>query len=398
MRFSNLGLRILERWVGSRIVAMVGAELPPPPFVVTANHTSYFDHFVIGYWLLKNGKPFPRFLSKAELFESPFSAWFNRLGGGIPVARGKVDTEAFEKAKAVLERGGVFIMYAEGTRSRDGWLRVPRRGIASLAAEAAVPVVPVGILGADQVLPVGRRWPRRRRRIVVNVGGAVAAPTGGREEEKDFVRGLFQDIAGLTAQWPGFVSEPRIAATPHRPSADRRAAVAASFVERGLALLRTDPGSERALRLFRRAVALTRGSRDAGAVLQRGRALGQLTWRRRNPFIQLRLALASRRDIWRALEADPSDPLAWHVWASLMEQLPSWLGGDRSAAVTGHRTAAALGGAWHRGLLHLVESYRSIGRNGDAGRWHDYLIALPVMGVDDLARHHAARAMKDDGK
>src|SRR4029453_14380153 len=123
-------LLILKAWIGRRVIATIGPQLPPAPFIVTANHTSYFDHFVIGWWLLCHGGPYPRFLSKSDLFERPFSSWFNRLGGGIPVVRGGVDTAAFDKAAEVLSNGGVFLMYAEGTRSRAGWLHHPRGALA----------------------------------------------------------------------------------------------------------------------------------------------------------------------------------------------------------------------------------------------------------------------------
>ncbi|MET4618741.1 1-acyl-sn-glycerol-3-phosphate acyltransferase [Arthrobacter sp. 2762] len=375
-------LLILKAWIGRRVIATIGPQLPPAPFIVTANHTSYFDHFVIGWWLLCHGRPYPRFLSKSELFERPLSAWFNRLGGGIPVVRGGVDTAAFDKAAEVLSNGGVFIMYAEGTRSRDGWLHAPRRGVAALAAQTGVPVVPVGLLGVNDVLPVGGRWPKRRRRIIIHSGSSLNAPPPGKLSEQAFIRSTFQSIAALTGQWPAFLAEPDFAPTTTLgpttgPGAKARDLVEEAFLTRG-------PSAEPA---FRQAVAVTRGSRDAYAVLERGRALGQLALLARNPFRQLFYALLSRRIIWQSVRRLPAYAPAWHVWASMLEQLPGWLGGDSAAARTGHRVAVSLDPRTPRYLLHAATSYRSIGRDGEAERWLQRLLAMDDSGP------HGARAL-----
>jgi 1-acyl-sn-glycerol-3-phosphate acyltransferase len=205
---NNVLLGVLKKWISRRVIATIGPDdLPAPPFIITANHTSYFDHFVLAWWLLCKGLPYPRFLSKAELFERPISRWFNHYGGGIPIARDKVDTEAFELTRQTLNDGGIIIMYAEGTRSRDGWLRIPHRGIASLAAQAGVPVIPVGLFGVNHVLPIGARWPKRKRRIVIYNGATLMPPEPDKEKEKNFALRIYEQIAMLTAQWPEFLSD-----------------------------------------------------------------------------------------------------------------------------------------------------------------------------------------------
>jgi 1-acyl-sn-glycerol-3-phosphate acyltransferase len=393
MGIRGLLLRLLKTWISRRIIATVGTELPSAPFIVTANHTSYFDHFIIGFWLLTQGLPYPRFLSKAELFENPLSAWFNRLGGGIPLARGQVDTEAFAAAKAVLDGGGVFIMYAEGTRSRDGWLRAPRRGIATLAAEAGVPVVPIGLLGVNQIMPIGKHWPRRKRRIVIHSGSPLAAPQHGKQAEQEFVREVFQQIAGLTAQWPGFVDEPHFAAPTGALDRNDVSLRAALLVERGFRA--TDVYAPA---LFRMAVKVSRGSRSPFAVLERGRAYGQLAGLNSNPLFKLWFALASKRAIWRSLPHLANYPLAWHVWASLMEQLPAWLGGDERAAQTGHRMAAALDSSWPRSLWHVARLARTADRVGEADRWMQRMLDVAPRTEADIRLQTDAREMWSSGQ
>ncbi len=387
MMLKKAMLGIAGWWVGRRIIAIVDGELPPAPFIVSANHASYFDHFVIGYWLLMRGYPYPKFLSKAELFDTPLSAWFNRLGGGIPLSRGKVDTDAFEKAREVLENRGVFIVYAEGTRSRDGFLRSPRRGIASLAAQSGVPVVPVGLLGTNQIQPVGAKWPRRKRRVVLHAGTPIAAPTTGRVAEQAFVRETFSQVAGLTAQWPSFVAAPIGRQGHSRLAVDRLPRVddAHQCIEDGFVADR-----EAAEALYRRALLLVSGIRSPDAALARGRAHGQLALLARNPLGQLVHAFRSRRAIWRSLRHCPDSPLAWHVWAILLSQLPAWFGGDGQAAETGHRMAVALDADWPRGLQHLIELDIRLGRLSEAQRWIDHLMVIPPITDDDKIRRKTA--------
>jgi 1-acyl-sn-glycerol-3-phosphate acyltransferase len=59
-----------------------------------------------------------------------------------------------------LRRGGMVLLFPEGTRSCDGQLQPVKPGIAVLAAKAKVPVVPVGIAGAFEAWPRNQRFPR----------------------------------------------------------------------------------------------------------------------------------------------------------------------------------------------------------------------------------------------
>jgi 1-acyl-sn-glycerol-3-phosphate acyltransferase len=61
---------------------------------------------------------------------------------------------------AVLERGGVLILFPEGRRSKDGKLQRFEPGIGQLAEQRQVPLVPVHILGTHEAWPVDRRLPR----------------------------------------------------------------------------------------------------------------------------------------------------------------------------------------------------------------------------------------------
>lgn len=386
-------LRALQSQVGQRVMGVAGPPPPPGPIIVAANHTSYFDHFVLGWWLVSNGRPLPRFLSKSELFDTPISARFNRLGGGIPISRGGVDPEGFVEAQRVLESGGTIVLYPEGTRSRDGWMRAPRRGAAALAARTGAPIVPVGLLGTARVLPVGARVPRPVRRVVVHSGEPVHVSAPGREEERAITREVMQRIAALSGQWPHFLDAPAVTTSPVAPALLRsRARALHTLVERGFAV-----EGDASLQSFTAAERLSRRQRGSAERLERGRALGQLARRASSPITAVRHALAARRSIVGALRARPTDPLAWHVWAVLLESLPPALGGDEAAASSGHRMAAALAPSSPRYVYHLAESLTASGRTDEAIRFVDRTLEQPGLVVDDphvarLFRHRRALA------
>ncbi|MBV9213239.1 MAG: 1-acyl-sn-glycerol-3-phosphate acyltransferase [Actinobacteria bacterium] len=135
------------------------------PAVVTPNHFSFFDHFFIAVYLRRK----VHFMAKSQLFQRPMQ-WVYTHGGVFPVLRGRRDEEAFRTAHAVLERGGLVVMYAEGGRSRTGELGTARPGVGRIALESGVPVVPVAISGSAEV----RHWTRLRfPKVTVQYGDPV---------------------------------------------------------------------------------------------------------------------------------------------------------------------------------------------------------------------------------
>ena len=83
---------------------------------------------------------------------------------------------ALTSARRILEEGELFGIYPEGTRSHDGRLYRGRTGVARLALETGVPVIPVAVLGTDVVAPPGKKF------------GAVTRPSVRFGEPLDFSR------------------------------------------------------------------------------------------------------------------------------------------------------------------------------------------------------------------
>ncbi|MGH3520408.1 MAG: lysophospholipid acyltransferase family protein [Haloechinothrix sp.] len=173
-------LHLLIRYLLSPLARLVyrpivdGAHRVPMtgPLIIAANHLSAVDTAVIP---IVTPRPVA-FLSKAEYFEGNgikgrLMASFLSALGYIPVDRGNAHAAlgALDSATKVLESGGAFGIYPEGTRSRDGRLHRGRTGVAQLALTTGAPVVPVALFGTEKLLPVGKLIPRLHR-ITVRFG------------------------------------------------------------------------------------------------------------------------------------------------------------------------------------------------------------------------------------
>ncbi|POX38170.1 1-acyl-sn-glycerol-3-phosphate acyltransferase [Streptomyces sp. Ru73] len=160
--------------------------------IIAGNHLSFADHFVMPAIVPRR----VTFLAKSEYFTGPglkgrLTAAFFRGVGQIPVDRsgGQASRAAIRSGVNVLRRGRLLGIYPEGTRSHDGRLYKGRTGVAAMALEAGVPVVPCAVIGTFEAQPAGRRLPRAMR-VTIRFG-----------EPMDFSRykGLSSEHAALRA-------------------------------------------------------------------------------------------------------------------------------------------------------------------------------------------------------
>ncbi|GAA1947247.1 hypothetical protein GCM10009776_06600 [Microbacterium deminutum] len=143
------------------------------PVIFASNHLSFLDSIAIPVVA-----PRPvHFLAKASYFEgSGLSGWASRefftAIGAVPVQRGagQAALDALDQQRVLLEQGSAVALYPEGTRSLDGRLYKGRTGVAFLALQTGAPVVPVGLIGTDKVMPVGAKLPSLRHRVTVKFG------------------------------------------------------------------------------------------------------------------------------------------------------------------------------------------------------------------------------------
>ena len=103
------------------------------------------------------------FVAKAEYFDDPKTAWFFRGVRPDPdPARGRQRERARARVgdRGACARAACSRIYPEGTRTRDGYLHRGHTGVARLALRTGTPIVPVGLIGTDEVQPVDKRMPR----------------------------------------------------------------------------------------------------------------------------------------------------------------------------------------------------------------------------------------------
>ncbi|QAY69575.1 lysophospholipid acyltransferase family protein [Xylanimonas protaetiae] len=146
------------------------------PVILASNHLSFVDSILIPLVVPRHVS----FIAKAEYFtgrgiKGRISKWFFTTMGNIPVDRTdpRAGQRSLEDALEVLDGGGAFGIYPEGTRSRDGLLREGRTGVAWLALAGHAPVVPVALVGTDKVQPVGKRFPRPYRGVQIQFGAPI---------------------------------------------------------------------------------------------------------------------------------------------------------------------------------------------------------------------------------
>lgn len=174
--------------------------------ILASNHLSFIDSFAIP--LVSPRKV--RFLAKEEYWTGTGVSGALRRGfftsvGMVPVNRHSTSAaqESLDKGLEVLAAGDAFGIYPEGTRSRDGRLHRGRTGVAWLALKAQAPVVPVGLIGTDEIQPVGQRFPRLAK-VTVRFGKPIHPesyadlPAG--KARRQLTDDVMDAIAALTGQ------------------------------------------------------------------------------------------------------------------------------------------------------------------------------------------------------
>jgi 1-acyl-sn-glycerol-3-phosphate acyltransferase len=149
------------------------------PLVVVFNHTSYFDALLLVALL-----PWPiESIAVADLWRVPVTGWFIRLYGAIPLRRGEGDRAALRAARNVLSEGGILGIAPEGRIAPGAVLERPQPGAAYLALRSGVPIMPVGIAGAERALASIIRG--QRTEVTVRIGAPfVLNPVEGTRRER----------------------------------------------------------------------------------------------------------------------------------------------------------------------------------------------------------------------
>jgi 1-acyl-sn-glycerol-3-phosphate acyltransferase len=128
--------------------------------IFMANHLSFLD----GPLLFLVIPQYVRVIFKREIYRIPIIGWVMQFVGFVPVDRKGVQSgrKSIEHAtRLVKEREYSYLIFPEGTRSRDGQMQPFRRGAFFLAINSQVPIVPITINGSYELMPKGNPFPKK---------------------------------------------------------------------------------------------------------------------------------------------------------------------------------------------------------------------------------------------
>ncbi len=214
--------------------------------IFASNHLSFSDSFFLPLVV-------PRritFLAKADYFtgaglKGRATASFFRGVGQVPIDRsgGRAGEAALNTGIRILKSGELLGLYPEGTRSPDGRLYRGKTGVARMALEAGVPVLPTAMIGTDIIQPTGQRLPNLGKGIV---GVRIGAPLDfsryeGMSTDRFVLRSVTDEIMYELMELSGqeYVDMYATRAKAELEAARKQAAAAASGVLPG-------PGHDRA--------------------------------------------------------------------------------------------------------------------------------------------------------
>ncbi len=167
------------------------------PAILASNHLSFSDSFFLPLVC-------PRritFLAKAEYFNGKgLKGWLSRMFftgvGQVPIDRSGASAaeDALNTGLRILGEGHLLGIYPEGTRSPDGRLYRGKTGVARMALEAGVPVIPVAMIDTEKIQPIGSKRPR-----IMRVGVKIGTPLDfsryeGMENDRFVLRSISDEI------------------------------------------------------------------------------------------------------------------------------------------------------------------------------------------------------------
>lgn len=141
------------------------------PVIVAFNHQSYFDFICFIAVSPRN----IHYLSAEKFFKNPLWSFLLRITGQIPVIRKSRDKrELHDVVYQHLSQGKMIGIFPEGTRADDNTTMLRAYpGVARYAIKKKVPIIPVGIIGAFEVLSRHENFPKFKKIIEIKTGKPI---------------------------------------------------------------------------------------------------------------------------------------------------------------------------------------------------------------------------------
>ena len=160
---AKMACRIL--WKVVYRIRIAGQEHIPTDgsVLVVSNHQSHFDPPCVGACIPRQSN----FLARDTLFKNKIFGTMIRGLGAVPIDREGKALSGLKETLRRLKRGGIVLVFPEGTRSPDGQIKTFQAGFSTLAVRSKSPIVPAAIAGAYEAFPRGKKFPGLGRLAVV---------------------------------------------------------------------------------------------------------------------------------------------------------------------------------------------------------------------------------------
>jgi 1-acyl-sn-glycerol-3-phosphate acyltransferase len=139
-----------------------------PGALILSNHQSFLDPLLVG---LPLKRPIS-YLARENLFDVPLVGWILKKTHVLPINQEAAGTASLRKMVDRLKEGWLVGIFPEGTRSADGTIGEVKPGFATVVRRAKKPVIPVGVSGAYQAMPMGS-WFVKPVRVRVVYGAPI---------------------------------------------------------------------------------------------------------------------------------------------------------------------------------------------------------------------------------
>lgn len=176
------------------------------PAIIAANHLAVVDDAIIPLVTPR----MVHYMAKEEYFtgkgiKGKIKKFFFTSAGTFPVERsgGAQSAGSLEHAREILEKGEIFGIHPEGTRSPDGRLYRGHTGVARLAYATGAPIIPVGLIGTNIAQPIGAVLPHKHH-VEVHFGEPLRVPkTPESEVTYEMLRSLTDEMMGRIRELSG---------------------------------------------------------------------------------------------------------------------------------------------------------------------------------------------------
>lgn len=176
----------IKKYADLKINGMENIDKVKGPIIFICNHLSNADALILNDLLQKSN---PYFVAGVKLTTDPVTNFGMEMVKTINIKPNSADKEAMANIVKTVKAGNNIFIFPEGTRSRTGAMIEAKKGILLIARLTRATIIPIGICGTENILPIskdgdmgGERW--RRAEGQINIGNPVSLPVKETEEGK----------------------------------------------------------------------------------------------------------------------------------------------------------------------------------------------------------------------